>query len=84
MSVIEPYDLYEGEDPAVGAFTITASADPLAYQCRAIYVGTGGNVTLTTTRGQSVQFTNVPSGSILPVRCTHVTAASASGIVGLY
>lgn len=73
---------YLNSEPAVGAFTISAGASALAHTTRAIYVGTAGNITVTTEKGESVQFTNV--SGILPIRVTHVTAATASGIVGLY
>lgn len=72
------------DDPAFDAFTITAGAGALATPIRALYVGGAGNVTLTTPAGSSVQFTGLAAGSILPVRATHVTAATATGLVGLY
>ena len=80
MSDVSGYD-----SPAVDAFVITPSANRLPRDIRSIYVGTGGNVNVITFRGTTVLFTGVPSGSILPVRCTHVLSASttASAMVGL-
>jgi hypothetical protein len=60
-------------DPASNA---VASCDSdtvdLAIPARALYVGTGGNVKVTTKGGQTVTFASVPDGSILPVACTRV------------
>jgi len=69
------------------AFAISAGATPLVYKGReqavqGIYVGGAGNITITDMEGNSVQFTNVPVG-VLPVCATHVTAATATGLVGL-
>ena len=68
--------------PALDAFAITPSATAFATPPRAIYVGVGGTVTLTTYKGTSVTFT-VPSGGLVPIVATHVTAATATGLVGL-
>lgn len=70
--------------PAQGAFTITAGAAALAHTIRGIYVGVSGNVTVTLPSGDSVQFTNLAAGVIHPIAATHVTAATATGIVGVY
>ena len=72
------------ESPATNAAAITPSVSPLADVTRALYVGGAGNVTVTMLGGQSVTFTAVPAGSILPIRCTHVTAATATAILGLW
>lgn len=50
-----------------------------------LYVGTGGNVALKTRQGGStVTFTNVPSGSTIPLRVVQVlsTSTTATNIVG--
>lgn len=68
---------------AKDAFTITPS-DSTTFKADALYVGTGGAVVVTTSRGNERTFPAVPSGSILPISCTQVKAATAaSGIVGL-
>lgn len=72
--------------PAVRAFTVTPHAsDNLEEPARSLYVGTGGNVQLITGAGEDVTFFNVPGGTILPVWCRAVRAASttASNIVAL-
>jgi len=69
--------------PAQGAFAITAGASALAHEIRGFYVAVAGNVTVTTMRGESVQFVGVLQGVIYPIAATHVTAATAT-IIGLY
>lgn len=53
--------------------------------CRALWVGTGGNVRVLTEDGDDVNFKNVPDGFMLPVRCTRVyaTNTTASDILAL-
>jgi hypothetical protein len=70
--------------PAQGAFTITAGASALSHTIRGIFVGVSGNVTVTLPSGDSVQFTNLAAGVVHPIAATHVTAATATGIVGVY
>ena len=49
-----------------------------------IYVGTTGNVVVTTEDGQTVTFTAVPAGQYIWVRTRRVMAATtASNLVGL-
>lgn len=73
--------------PARQAFAITphasAEIDPLP---KALYVGTGGDITLRAVDGQAdVLFKNVAAGQILDVRVRYVRAAgtTATDIVGL-
>ena len=48
---------------------VSASAESTAYpECRAIYVGAGGDMGVTGSNGDKVMFTNIPNGTILPVR----------------
>lgn len=70
------------ESPALDAFVITPGASPLAVPARALLIGTGGTLTVTTYRGNSITLT-VSSGTILPLVVTHVTAATALNIIGL-
>ncbi len=72
----------QGYDAAVivanSGFTVT----------RAIYNGsaTACNITLTTNRGNSIQFQNVQSGSFLPVQATIVTSTTctAGALLAIY
>lgn len=73
--------------PAREAFAITPHAsneiDPLP---KAIYVGTGGNITLRAAGSAAdVVFKNVAPGQILDVRARYIRASgtTASDIVGL-
>jgi len=51
-----------------------------------LYVGTGGNLAVITAGGDSVIFTNVQSGSFIPVQVSRVlvTGTSATGIIALW
>ena len=54
-------------------------------QFSVIYVGTGGNVKVTTAQGSVVTFSNAVAGSVLPVRVRRVWADStASGMVAIF
>lgn len=57
----------------------------LANSVRALYVGTGGNVRVTSHNGSIATFKNVGSGSLLPVEVylVHATGTTATDIVGL-
>lgn len=73
---------------AHGAQAVTAS-DSTELPCtRALYVGTGGNVSVIMGDGQNgsaVTFSNVPTGVILPIQVVKVMAATtASNILALY
>jgi hypothetical protein len=70
--------------PAHDASTVTPSASELSKPAKALYVGGAGNVTVTTLGGNSVTFTAVPAGTVLPISCSHVTAATATNIVALH
>ena len=53
--------------------------------CRAIYVGTGGDLKLTV-GSTAVTFKNVPSGTLLPIRAQLIwsTGTTASNVVALF
>lgn len=72
--------------PAQGAFDVTPSdiAD-LPQLSRALYVGTGGTLTVEMAWGGTTTFRNLPNGALLPIRARKVLAATtAAFIVGLY
>lgn len=73
---------------AVDAVAVTPndSADLTNGECRALYVGMGGNVSLDVGNSTAVVFSNVPSGGILPIRAKRVrsTSTTATNIVALY
>lgn len=71
--------------PASEAFAIVPGNDPLPFVTSAIYVGQGGHVCLRPVRSDSdVTYRNVPSGSYLTVRASHVRAVgtTATDLVG--
>ena len=71
--------------PASGAAAVTPS-DSTELNCRALYVGTSGNVVVQMpNRDTAITFFGVLGGTILPVSARRVMAATtASNIVALY
>lgn len=57
----------------------------LGASVRAIYVGVGGNISVTLADNSTAVFVGVPQGSILPVEVVRVnaTGTTASSLVGL-
>ncbi len=47
----------------------------------ALYVGTGGDITVEMSSGQSVTFKNVPDGTFLPIAVAKVTAVANSAVI---
>lgn len=78
----------ELNSPAQDAYSVTPSdsANLSPSFARAIYVGGGGNVAITTVKGTNVTFANVAGGTILPVRAQKIlyTGTTATLIVGMY
>ncbi|AKA60274.1 hypothetical protein P8625_23 [Verrucomicrobia phage P8625] len=68
------------------AVTPSDSTDLTYSTCRAIYVGTGGNISLVDGNGATIVFTGVTAGSILPVQTARVnaTGTTATSIIALY
>lgn len=77
---------YGLDSPARDGFEITPddSAD-LPYVTRAIYVGREGAVRVTMVSGSVITLSNVPAGTLLPLRVTrvHVTATTALDLIAL-
>jgi hypothetical protein len=67
------------------ALAVSPADSDLSAPVRALYVGTGGNLRVTTTAGNDVTFANVATGSLLPVSVRRVwtTGTTATNIVGL-
>jgi len=70
---------------AQSAVAITPADSDLSVVQRCLYIGTGGNVRVTTINGHDVTFTGIISGSLLPVTVKRVwtTNTTASNIIGL-
>jgi hypothetical protein len=71
--------------PARKAFAITPNdASDLSEITRAIYVGGAGHLLVTMMDGNDVTFSDVPGGTVLPIRARRVkTGSTATNIVGL-
>lgn len=72
--------------PAVTGFDITPhDSQDLPERTRAIYIGDGGDLTLTFADGAPLSFINLAAGTVLPVRATSVkaTGTSAANLIGL-
>jgi hypothetical protein len=74
--------------PATKAVAVTPhDVNPLADIPKALFVGTGGNITMRGVNGTADQlWKNVPSGSILPFRGQYVraTGTTAADLLALY
>lgn len=74
-------------DPAQAAQSVIPSDTiDLTNVSRALYIGGAGNLSVVMVSGQSVSFTDVAAGSILPLRVQRVNASdtTASRIVALW
>jgi len=86
-----PQDFFSSVDsvtsPSRDWFDIAPSDNSdLSFIPKAIYVGTGGDIVVTSSRTNSeVVFRNVPSGAILDIRPASVkeTGTTATDLVGL-
>ncbi|WP_176083582.1 hypothetical protein [Martelella sp. HB161492] len=72
--------------PAYDGFSITPSdSTALSETTRALYIGGGGDVTLTMAAGTTLTFAGLNAGTILPVRANSVltTGTTATALIGL-
>lgn len=72
---------------ADNAVSITPSdSSDLSPWIRALYIGGAGNVSVITAGGQTVTFSGLPAGTILPlhIRRVNATGTTATSLVGLY
>jgi hypothetical protein len=78
---------FRGTDPADNAAAVTPNDGvDLTNIARALYIGTGGDVKITTAGGDTVTLNDVQGGSILPIRTKRVfsTGTTASNMVAIY
>lgn len=73
--------LGQPDAPADEAVAVTASDVTTFPASRALYVGTGGTVTvrMADAAGTIVAFAGVAAGSLLPIRITQVRSTGTSG-----
>ncbi len=83
-------DLFVGmssiDAPCIHAEAVTPSDSvDLTYVCRALFIGGAGNLCVITSGGDTVLFTGVVAGTILPLRASRVklTTTTATNIVAL-
>ncbi len=72
--------------PASAGFAIVPNDNlDIAETTRALYIGVGGNLTVTMASGQMLSFSSVPDGSLLPLRVlrVHASGTTADDIVAL-
>lgn len=58
--------------------TVAVTSANIAGPFRALYIGTGGHVTIKTPYGLAVQHKNVPTGTVLLASGTFVTTATTA------
>lgn len=75
-----------GEPASNGEAITKHDTNTLVAVSRALYVGGAGDVAVVMLGGQSLTFSAVPAGTILPIRVTQVksTGTTATLILGLY
>lgn len=49
-----------------------------------LYIGTGGDITVTMEGGNSVTFKNVPDGHFLPILVTHWTGGTVADVLAIF
>lgn len=74
---IEPNDRYN--------FVGDTQKNPQGYEKAALFVGTGGSISLRSACGMDKVFKNIPNGTFIPVSCVRVnsTGTNASDIIGV-
>jgi hypothetical protein len=73
--------------PATHAAAVTPhDSNELSYVTRAIFVGGAGALKVTTSDGDTVTFTGVTAGTVLPIRAKVVfsTGTTATNIVAMW
>lgn len=72
--------------PAIDGFAVTPNnSTDLTENCRALYIGTAGNVALITAKGTTLTFVGLQAGQTLSVRASRVlsTGTTAGSIIAL-
>lgn len=67
-------------DSAIGAVSLTGSAQTLSTTGRALLITSSGNIAFTTQDGSTISWTGIPVG-IHPLTVRAITSCTASGYV---
>lgn len=70
-------ELNDVSTPIRGGGAVTPGAN-LPVGVRALWIGTGGDVVVETRMGDTMTFTNVADGTLLPVHAAKVTVATSA------
>lgn len=75
----------ENSAPATGGGSVTPNDSTNIEACRALWIASSGNLTVTTTGGDKITLTAIPDSTLLPVACIRVwsTGTTCGGIVAL-
>jgi len=82
-----PSSIINNSAPVESAVAVSPNdSENLPVVARGLYVGGGGNLSVTMPRGNTVSFLGVPGGSFFPVNVARVnaTGTTATDIVALY
>jgi hypothetical protein len=70
---------------AYGAAAITKSDTTVIPTTRAVWVGGAGDLAVVMNRGETITFTGVPAGTLMPIQVTKVLAATtATSMTAMY
>jgi hypothetical protein len=86
MAAVDVTQAGFGEPASNGEAVTPHDSNTLTYVSRALYVGGAGDVAVILLGGQTLTFSAVPAGTILPVRAKQVksTGTTATLILSLY
>lgn len=76
----------QSEDSSTGQFytvTLGSGAASWTNHCRALFIGTGGDLSAVNEKGDTVVFKNIPGGSRLDIRTKALSGVTAADIVRL-
>ena len=73
-------------DPAIGTVSMTLDVDITRRDCRAVWVGGAGDLSVVMSAGDTAVFAGIAAGTLLPIRVKKINSSgtTASSIVVLY
>jgi len=87
MGLPAVWNISNSDGPVIDGSAVTPNdAADLALPARALWIGAGGTLRVTTLKGTVLNFTAVPSGFVMPVAAVrvHATGTTCTGIVALH